>query len=171
MAAKKTPAKKTPARKLPAIGKKAPAFTLESSEGRSVSLRDYVGKWVVLYFYPKDNTPGCTLEAKAFRDAAGHLKKLGAVVLGVSKDSIKSHCRFRDKYELNFPLLSDPEHKVLEAYGAWGEKRNYGKVYEGILRSTFLIDPRGKLVRVWPNVRVAGHVDEVIAALEEEAAR
>ncbi len=174
-AAKKTAAKKTaPAltgRKPPALGKKAPDFSLESTEGHPILLSDYRGKWVVLYFYPKDNTPGCTLEAKAFRDAAKRLAKLGAVVLGVSKDSVRSHERFRDKYELGFPLLSDPEQKVLEAYGAWGEKRNYGRVYQGIIRSTFLIDPQGRLVRAWPNVRVAGHVDEVLDALEEEASR
>lgn len=150
-------------------GKKAPAFTLESSEGGKVKLADLAGKLVVLYFYPKDNTPGCTVEAEGFRDAVPALKKLGAVVLGVSKDSIASHCKFRDKYELNFPLLSDPDGKTLEAYGAWGEKTLYGKKSMGIIRSTVLIGKDGKVVRHWPKVRVKDHVDEVVAAVKDAA--
>jgi peroxiredoxin Q/BCP len=146
-------------------GKKAPAFALESSEGGKVKLSDLAGKVVVLYFYPGDNTPGCTVEAEGFRDAAPALKKLGAVVLGVSKDSIASHCKFADKFKLGFPLLSDPDAEVIDAYGAWGEKNMYGKKTEGILRTTVIIDEDGKVARVFPRVKVAGHVDEVLAAL------
>ena len=148
------------------VGKKAPAFTMESSEGGKVKLSDYAGKVVVLYFYPRDNTPGCTVEAENFRDAVPALKKLGAVVLGVSKDSIESHCKFRDKYTLNFPLLSDPDGKVLEAYGAWGEKVLYGKKSKGIIRSTVLIGKDGKVAKHWPKVKVNGHVDDVVAAVK-----
>jgi thioredoxin-dependent peroxiredoxin len=149
------------------VGKKAPAFTMESSEGGKVKLSDFAGKVVVLYFYPRDNTPGCSVEAENFRDAVPALKKLGAVVLGVSKDSIASHCKFRDKYSLNFPLLTDPEGKVLEAYGAWGEKVLYGKKSKGIIRSTVLIGKDGKVVKHWPKVTVKGHVDDVLAAVKE----
>ena len=146
-------------------GAKAPAFTLEADDGAKVSLGDLKGKKVVLYFYPRDNTPGCTLEAQGFRDAAARLKKKGAVVLGVSRDSIASHCRFRDQHGLNFRLLSDPEAKAIKAYGAWGEKNMYGKKTEGILRTTVVIDEGGKVARVFPKVKVAGHVEEVLAAL------
>ncbi len=118
------------------VGKKAPAFTLDSSDGGKVKLADHAGKIVVLYFYPRDNTPGCTVEAEGFRDAVPALKKAGAVVLGVSKDSIASHCKFRDKFKLTFPLLSDADGKMLEAYGAWGDKVMYGKKMKGIIRST-----------------------------------
>ncbi|MFW6066711.1 MAG: thioredoxin-dependent thiol peroxidase [Myxococcota bacterium] len=148
-------------------GKKAPAFTLPSSDGGKVSLKDLAGKWVVLYFYPKDDTPGCTTEAQDFRDAKAKLSRRGAVVLGVSKDSIDSHCKFIDKHGLNFQLLSDPDGKVLEKYGAWGEKNMYGKKTMGVIRSTVLIDPAGKVAKVWPRVRVKGHVDQVLSALDE----
>lgn len=148
-------------------GKKAPAFTLPSSEGGKVALKDLAGKWVVLYFYPKDDTPGCTTEAQGFRDARAELDEREAVVLGVSKDSIDSHCKFRDKHDLNFQLLSDPEGKVLEKYGAWGEKNMYGRKSMGVIRTTVLIDPRGKVARVWPRVRVKGHVEQVLSALDE----
>jgi peroxiredoxin Q/BCP len=148
------------------VGKKAPAFTLESSDGGKVKLADLAGKVVVIYFYPRDNTPGCTLEAQDFRAAMPAFKKLGAVVLGVSKDSIASHCKFRDKYSLNFPLLSDPEGKVLESYGAWGDKVMYGKKMKGIIRSTVLIDKSGKVAKHWPKVSVKGHVDEVVDAIK-----
>ncbi len=149
-----------------AVGKKAPAFALESSEGGKVKLSDLAGKVVVVYFYPRDNTPGCTLEAQDFRDAVPAFKKLGAMVLGVSKDSIASHCKFRDKYGLSFPLLSDPEGKVLEAYGAWGDKVMYGKKMKGVIRSTVLIDRDGKVAKHWPKVSVKGHVDEVVEAVK-----
>lgn len=148
------------------IGKKAPAFALESSEGGKLALADLAGKVVVLYFYPRDNTPGCTVEAEGFRDAVPALKKLGAIVIGVSKDSIASHCKFRDKYKLTFPLLSDPDGKVLEAYGAWGDKVMYGKKMKGIIRSTVVIDKAGKIARHWPKVSVKGHVDEVVDAVK-----
>jgi peroxiredoxin Q/BCP len=146
-------------------GKRAPAFTLESSAGDTVSLDDFKGKTVVLYFYPKDDTPGCTREAQGFRDALPKLKKKNAVVLGVSRDSVKSHCGFRDKYDLNFPLLSDPDGKVTRAYGAWGEKNMYGKKSEGIIRTTVVIGPDGKVARLFPKVKVDGHVDKVLEAL------
>jgi peroxiredoxin Q/BCP len=147
------------------IGKRAPAFSLESSDGQRVSLKGFKGKRVVLYFYPRDLTPGCTLEAQDFQAALPRFKKKNAVVLGVSRDSIASHCKFRDKHGLAFPLLSDPEGKVVEAYGAWGEKVLYGKKSLGILRTTVIIDEDGKLLRVFPKVRVKDHVEAVLAAL------
>lgn len=147
-------------------GKKAPAFTLASSQGDKVSLADFQGKNVVLYFYPKDNTPGCTREAEAFRDSDKELKKRNAVVLGVSKDSIESHCKFSELFNLGFPLLSDPEGKVIEAYGAWGEKNNYGKTSMGILRSTVVIDAEGKVKKIFSNVKVDGHAEQVLKALD-----
>jgi thioredoxin-dependent peroxiredoxin len=149
-----------------AVGKKAPAFALESSDGAKVKLADLAGKKIVLYFYPRDMTPGCTIEAQEFRDAVPALKKLGASVLGVSKDSIASHCKFRDKHGLTFPLLSDPDGKMLEAYGAWGDKVLYGKKMKGIIRSTVLIDGSGKVVKHWPKVSVKGHVAEVVEAVK-----
>ncbi len=148
------------------VGKRAPAFTLASSDGGKIKLSDHAGKVVVLYFYPRDNTPGCTVEAQEFRDAVPALNKLGAVVLGVSKDSIESHCRFRDKYELTFPLLSDADGKVMDAYGAWGEKVLYGKKSMGVIRSTVLIGKDGKVARHWPKVSVKGHVAAVLDAVE-----
>lgn len=148
------------------VGKKAPAFTLESSDGGKVKLSEHAGKIVVVYFYPRDNTPGCTVEAQEFSAAVPALKKLGAVVFGVSKDSIASHCKFRDKYDLQFPLLSDPEGKVLEAYGAWGDKVMYGKKMKGVIRSTVVIDKSGKIAQHWPKVRVKGHVAEVVEAIK-----
>ncbi|HBQ17876.1 MAG: thioredoxin-dependent thiol peroxidase [Sandaracinaceae bacterium] len=146
-------------------GKKAPAFTLDSSEGGKVKLKDQAGKWVVIYFYPRDMTPGCTTEAQDFRDAAKALEKHEAVVFGVSKDSIESHCKFRDKHDLNFALLSDPDGKVIEKYGAWGEKNMYGRKSMGIIRSTVIIDPAGKVRKIFPKVRVKGHVEKVLEAL------
>jgi peroxiredoxin Q/BCP len=151
------------------VGKKAPAFTLESSDGGTVKLADLAGKIVVLYFYPRDNTPGCTIEAEGFRDAVPALKKLGAVVLGVSKDSIASHCKFRDKYKLNFPLLTDTDGKTMAAYDAWGDKVMYGKKLKGIIRSTVVIDKAGKVANHWPKVSVKGHVDEVVDAVKQLA--
>lgn len=146
------------------VGKKAPAFTLESSEGGNVKLADFAGTPVVVYFYPRDNTPGCTTEANDFRAAMAKFKKLGVGVLGVSKDSIASHTKFRDKFKLNFALLSDPDGKMIEAYGAWGDKNMYGKKMKGIIRSTVLIDGDGKVAAVWPKVSVKGHVDAVLEA-------
>ena len=148
-------------------GTKAPAFTLPSDSGKDVSLSDFAGKKVVLYFYPRDATPGCTREAEAFRDIAPQLRRLKAVVLGVSKDSVASHCKFRDKYSLHFPLLSDADGGVLEKYGAWGEKKLYGKTSMGIIRSTVIIGADGKIAKHFPKVKVDGHADEVLAALSE----
>ena len=149
-----------------AEGKRAPAFNLASSEGGKVALKDLKGKTVVLYFYPKDSTPGCTTEANDFNAALPALTKLGAVVLGVSKDSVASHCKFRDKQGLRFPLLSDPEGTIIEKYGAWGEKTNYGRKYMGIVRSTVIIDGSGVVRKIFPSVRVKGHVDDVLLAVK-----
>ena len=146
-------------------GQKAPAFKLPSDSGQDISLADFSGKSVVLYFYPRDSTPGCTREAEAFRDVASQLKRLKAVVLGVSKDSIASHCKFRDKYALNFPLLSDADGSTIEKYGAWGEKKLYGKTSMGIIRSTVVIAPDGKVKRIFAKVKVDGHADQVLDAL------
>ncbi len=148
-------------------GKKAPAFTLPADDGSKVKLSDFAGKPVVLYFYPKDDTPGCTKQACAFRDSHAKLKKSGAVVLGVSCDDRASHEKFRDKYDLNFPLLSDVDHKVAEKYGAWREKNMYGKKSMGIQRSTFLIDAGGKVAKLWKRVKVDDHDAQVLEALEQ----
>jgi peroxiredoxin Q/BCP len=150
------------------VGKKAPAFTLPNADGKKVSLKDYAGKHVVLYFYPRDNTPGCTLEAQDFQRNLPEFKKRKAVVLGVSPDGEASHCKFRDKFDLSFDLLSDPEHTVLEKYGAWGEKTLYGKKSLGVIRSTVIIDPSGNVQKVFPKVKVNGHVEAVLEALDEE---
>jgi peroxiredoxin Q/BCP len=144
-----------------------PDFEAPSTDGKTFRLHDLRGKPVVLYFYPKDNTPGCTVEAQDFQKALPKLKKLNAVVLGVSRDTIASHCKFRDKFNLAFPLLSDPDHEVLEAYGAWGEKTLYGKKSLGIIRTTVVIDEAGKVKRVFPKVKVNGHVEAVLEALTE----
>ena len=146
-------------------GESAPDFTLPADDGGTVKLSDLRGKPVVLYFYPKDDTPGCTKEACAFRDRTPDLKAAGAVVLGVSPDDVASHGQFRDKYSLNFPLLADTDHKVAERYGAWREKNMYGKKSMGIQRSTFLIDAQGTVRKVWRKVNVDGHDDQVMAAL------
>lgn len=148
-------------------GDPAPPFNLPDETGRTVSLADLEGRPVVLYFYPKDDTPGCTTEACGFQDNMNRLKKKGVNVLGVSPDSASSHQKFKQKYGLDFPLLVDADHAVAAVYGAWGEKKMYGKTREGIIRSTFLIDADGHIARAWYKVKVAGHVDEVIAALDE----
>jgi peroxiredoxin Q/BCP len=144
-------------------GDKAPAFDLPSDGGVNVKLGDYAGKTFVLYFYPKDNTPGCTREAQAFTKLLPKFKKAGVDVLGVSKDSITSHCNFRDKLKLKVPLLSDPELEVHKAYGAFGDKVMYGKKVKGVIRSTFLIE-KGKIKRAWGSVKVDGHAEAVLAA-------
>jgi peroxiredoxin Q/BCP len=146
-------------------GQQAPAFTLPGDDGTKVRLADLRGRPVVLYFYPRDDTPGCTREACAFRDRQSELKKLGAVVLGVSADSIESHGAFRRKYDLNFPLLADANHAVAEKYGAWREKNLYGKKSHGIQRSTFLIDASGKVAKIWKRVNVDDHDQQVLDAL------
>ena len=150
-------------------GERAPAFTLTADDGSKVRLSDLKGRSVVVYFYPRDDTPGCTREACSFRDQQAQLKKLGAVVLGISTDSTTSHEKFRDKYRLNFPLLSDENHAVAEKYGAWREKNMYGKKSMGIQRSTYLVDADGKVVKVWKAVKVDGHDEQVLAALRELA--
>jgi peroxiredoxin Q/BCP len=147
-------------------GARAPAFSLAASTGAKVKLSDFEDQILVLYFYPRDSTPGCTVEAQEFTAALPRLKKLGATVLGVSKDSIESHCRFRDKYDLGFPLLSDPDGVTLEKYGAWGEKVLYGKKSLGIIRSTVIIKD-GKIARHFAKVKVKGHVDQVVEAVAE----
>jgi peroxiredoxin Q/BCP len=146
-------------------GDAAPDFDLEGDDGKHRSLADFAGQWLVLYFYPKDDTPGCTREAQGFSEAAARLAKLGASVAGVSKDSIKSHCAFRDKYRLKLPLLSDPDLETHIAYGAWGTKTLYGRKFEGTIRSTFLVAPDGTIARAWRGVKVDRHVDAVIAQL------
>jgi peroxiredoxin Q/BCP len=146
---------------------KAPAFSLKSTDGSTVKLDDLKGKPVVLYFYPKDDTPGCTKEACAFRDRQNDLVELGAVVLGISPDDVASHKKFSDKFSLNFPLLADLEHKIADQYGAWREKNMYGKVSMGVQRSTFLIDGNGNVAKVWKKVSVDGHDEQVIEALKE----
>ena len=148
-----------------AEGKKAPDFKLASSDGGEVSLKGLRGKTVVLYFYPKDDTPGCTREACAFRDSRAALKQEGVVVLGVSGDSIASHEKFGAKYKLNFPLLSDPDKAVAKKFGAWGEKVLYGKKTVGMIRSTFVIDGAGVVRKVFPRVKVDGHAEQVLAAV------
>jgi peroxiredoxin Q/BCP len=147
------------------VGARAPRFELPSDAGERVSLGDFSGKWLVLYFYPKDDTPGCTREAAAFTEAVAQLEKLGAAVVGVSKDTVASHCKFRDEHGLRFPLLSDEGLAVHKAYGAWGLKTMYGRKVEGTIRSTFLVSPDGKIARIWTGVKVDGHVDAVLEAL------
>jgi peroxiredoxin Q/BCP len=147
-------------------GDRAPAFTLKDQDGRTHRLADYAGKTVVLYFYPKDDTPGCTKEACSFRDHHGEILAKGAVVLGVSADSEASHAKFRDKYGLPFPLLADEGAKVATKYGAWGEKTLYGKKTIGMTRSTFVIGPDGRLLKVWKQARAEGHGEVVLRALE-----
>ena len=147
------------------VGERIPDLTLPADDGDSVRLRDLKGKTTVVYFYPKDDTPGCTREACAFRDRSAELKKLGVQVFGITADDLKSHGKFRDKYSLNFPLLSDVDHRAAEAFGAWQEKNNYGKKYWGIVRSTFLIDSAGVVLKVWPKVNVDGHDAAVIEAV------
>jgi thioredoxin-dependent peroxiredoxin len=148
-------------------GKKAPAFTLVADDGTKVRLADLAGSPVVLYFYPKDDTPGCTKEACAFRDLKADLKKLGAKIFGVSPNDVTSHVKFRDKYDLNFPLLADPDHATAEKYGAWREKNMYGNKSMGVQRSTYLIDAEGKVAKVWKRVQVDGHDQQVLEALKE----
>jgi peroxiredoxin Q/BCP len=146
-------------------GELAPDFTLPADGGRKIKLSSLRGKPVVLYFYPKDDTPGCTRQACALRDRRDELVRLGATVLGVSTDSAASHDRFRDKHKLNFPLLADIDHRVAEKYGAWREKNMYGKKTLGIQRSTFLIDAKGRVAKVWKRVQVDGHDEQVLSAL------
>jgi peroxiredoxin Q/BCP len=148
-------------------GDKAPKFDLPSDSGKALGLASFPGKHVVVYFYPRDNTPGCTREAQAFAESARAIGAAGAVVVGISKDSIASHCKFRDQYRLNFPLLSDADLAVHKAFGAYGEKTMYGKKVLGTIRSTFIVDPAGKVAKVFPSVKVDGHAEAVLAAIHE----
>ena len=147
------------------VGTKAPDFTLNDKDGNPVSLHDFAGKRVVLYFYPKDNTPGCTRQACAFAGAYEAFKSLDAVVIGVSKDSVASHQKFAEKYALPFVLLSDPERQAIEAYGVWQEKKNYGKVSMGVVRSTFVIGPDGVIEKVMPKVKPDTNAAEILEYL------
>jgi peroxiredoxin Q/BCP len=146
-------------------GQPAPDFTAETDKGETVALKDFAGKHVVLYFYPKDDTPGCTVEACNFRDNFSVLQNEDAVVLGISLDNVASHQKFRDKFELPFPLLADPDHTVADAYGVYGQKEFMGRQYMGVDRATFLIGPDGTLEKVWPKVKPDGHAGEVLAEL------
>jgi peroxiredoxin Q/BCP len=147
-------------------GMPAPDFTLTSDAGTKVTLSEFRGKPVVIYFYPKDDTPGCTAQACGIRDAYGEFERAGAVVLGISPDDEKKHVKFKDKYELPFTLLADPEHEVAERYGTWGEKRYRGKTYMGIKRTTFLVAPDGTVAKVMHHVKPDKHADDVLAALD-----
>jgi len=149
------------------VGDLAPDFSLPSDRGEVVRLSELIGTRVILFFYPKDDTSGCTKEACGFRDAMPSIQERGATVLGVSPDPVRSHERFRDKYGLNFPLLADEEHRVAVAYGAWGTKKMYGREYVGILRSTFLIGEDGRVEKAYRKVRPAEHAEEVVAELGE----
>ncbi len=147
------------------VGDVAPKFTVATSGGGKISLADYKGQNVILYFYPKDDTPGCTKEACAFRDGFADFKKKGAVVLGVSPDSVKSHDKFVEKFKLPFTLLADEDKKIVQAYGVWGEKTFMGRKYQGVFRVTFLIGPDGKIKKIWPTVKPEEHAAEVLAEL------
>jgi len=154
----------------PERGDMARDFSLPDETGRLRSLADQRGRWTILYFYPQDDTPGCTTEACQFRDLSGMYAEAGVDVWGVSPDDAASHRRFREKFGLRFTLLSDLDHAVAELYGAWQEKTNYGRTYMGIVRSTYLIDPEGRIARAWPKVKADGHAAATLAALEEERA-
>lgn len=147
-------------------GNQVPDIALSDQHGNTVKLSDYRGKKVVLYFYPKDDTPGCTVEACGFRDSLKAYAELDAVVIGVSADSVKSHIKFDSKFGLGFPLLADENHELAEAFGAWQEKNNYGKKYWGVARMTFLIDEEGIVRKVWAKVKPDGHAEEVIQAIK-----
>ncbi|NUM54655.1 MAG: thioredoxin-dependent thiol peroxidase [Candidatus Hydrogenedentes bacterium] len=151
---------------MPTEGAKSPAFSLKSANGETVKLSGFKGKCVVLYFYPKDDTPGCTVEANEFQANAKAFEKAGAVVIGVSPDSEKSHCKFADKFGLTLTLLADEKHEVAEKYGVWVEKSMYGRKYMGVQRATFLIDENGRIAKVWPKVKPEGHAKEVLDAIK-----
>jgi len=148
------------------VGIKAPAFSLLNQNGEKISLKDYLGKKIVLYFYPKDNTSGCTKEACNFRDAFPKFKKTDAIILGISPDSVDSHKKFAEKYQLNFNLLADEEKKVVQLYGVWKEKSMYGRKYMGVERTTFIIDEKGRIKNIFTKVKVDGHDKEVLEALK-----
>ncbi len=147
------------------IGQPAPDFRLPTDEGKEITLSEFLGKKVVLYFYPKDDTPGCTKESCSFRDAKAEIAKRGAVILGASVDSVDSHRKFKTKFHLNFPLISDVNKELVQAYGVWKQKSMYGRTYMGIERTTFIIDETGRIARIFPNVNVEQHLDDVLAVL------
>lgn len=149
------------------VGKKAPDFSLYDQNGNKIKLSDFKGKHVVLYFYPKDDTPGCTKEACNFRDSLPKFKNINAIILGVSTDSVASHKKFAEKFNLPFSLLADEDKQVVEKYGVWKEKNMYGKKYMGIERTTFVIDPEGKIKKIFPKVKVDNHHKEVLEALKD----
>lgn len=153
---------------IPKVGQPAPSFSAKDQNGNTVSLQDKSDRWLILYFYPKDNTPGCTTEAKDFTEYAAQFQELGADIIGVSPDSEKSHCKFINKHNLSIQLLTDPEHEVIESYGAWRLKKFMGKEYMGVVRSTFLISPGGKIAQVWDKVRVKAHVEKVLSELQKQ---
>jgi peroxiredoxin Q/BCP len=150
------------------VGDKAPAFTAKDQDGKTVKLSDFKGRKVVLYFYPKDDTPGCTTEACGLRDDYGELTRRGVAVLGVSTDTEASHRKFADKYDLPFTLLADPDRKIVESYGVWGEKKLYGRAYMGTLRVTYLIDERGRVAEVWPKVSPKTHAADILKRLDRD---
>jgi len=149
------------------VGKKAPDFSLYNQDEKKISLKDYLGKNVILYFYPKDDTSGCTKEACSFRDNIPKFSKVDAVILGISPDSVKSHKKFSEKYKLPFNLLADEEKKVIEQYGVWKEKSMYGRKYMGVERTTFIIDEKGKIKKIFNKVKVEGHEKKVLEALKD----
>ena len=148
-------------------GTKAPDFSVSDQNGNNVNLKDLNGKWVVMYFYPKDDTPGCTIEANEFTSLNSDFEKKGAVILGVSPDNEKSHCKFIEKYKLNIKLLADTEKELVTKYGVWKEKSMYGRTYMGVTRTTFLIDDKGDVAEVWTNVKAKGHAEIVLNRLVE----
>ena len=152
-------------------GDRAPAFTLPTDDGSRLRLTEHRGRWLVLYFYPKDFTPGCTTQACDFQAALGEFEAAGAMVLGISPDTVESHAEFRDSCGIEFPLLHDRDAKVARRYGVWREKRHSGRGYLAIVRSTLLLDPSGRIAQIWDNVRVKGHVDKVLAWLQRELER
>lgn len=146
---------------------RAPDFSLKDQDGNVHSLADYAGSWLVIYFYPKDDTPGCTQEACDFRDAYSVLLEKGVKILGISKDTVRSHDKFAKKFNLPFPILSDPDHSTIEAFGSWGEKKFMGRTFDGILRKTFIIDPHGDIVKTYETVKPVEHVDEVLEDIQQ----
>ncbi|MCJ8278969.1 MAG: thioredoxin-dependent thiol peroxidase [Rivularia sp. ALOHA_DT_140] len=155
----------------PAVGNKAPSFSASNQDGNLVKLEDFQSSWLVLYFYPKDNTPGCTVEAKDFSEYSSQFEAKGAKILGVSPDSQESHCKFINKHNLLIQLLSDPEHNLCKTYGVWQLKKFMGKEYMGVVRSTFLIAPNGNLAHTWSNVRTKGHAQKVLDKFQELLAK
>ncbi|NPD88326.1 MAG: thioredoxin-dependent thiol peroxidase [Asgard group archaeon] len=149
------------------IGDKAPSFCLPNEQNENVCLQDFEGKWVVVYFYPKDMTPGCTTEACDFSDNFQEFKEMNAEIIGISPDETKSHTKFREKYSLQHILLSDSEYIVLKKYGVWQMKKMYGKEYMGVVRSTFLINPEGKIVKIWEKVKIKDHVEDIKGSLSD----